>query len=52
MIKWLRGWMARYDLWCQSMGLTPEQRRSCVPYKEEPKRENNEESMKRESTNE
>ena len=24
----------------QSMGLTPEQRRSCVPYKEEQKREN------------
>ncbi len=28
-------WLARYDAWCQSMGLTPEQKRSCVPYRKE-----------------
>ncbi|EDP58663.1 hypothetical protein AND4_14531 [Vibrio sp. AND4] len=26
--------LKRYDNWCQKMGLTPEQKRSCVPYKQ------------------
>ncbi|MCE9957162.1 DUF5363 domain-containing protein [Aeromonas rivipollensis] len=24
-------WLARYDAWCQEWGLTPENRRCCVP---------------------
>ena len=29
-------WIAKYDAWCRSMGLTSEQRRSCVPYRQDP----------------
>ncbi|MBU5858963.1 DUF5363 family protein [Vibrio cholerae O1] len=29
---WLKRWIAKYDAWCQSMGLMPGQKRSCVPY--------------------
>ncbi len=28
--------LQRYDQWCKSMGLTPEQKRSCVPIKKDP----------------
>ncbi|MFQ2456960.1 DUF5363 family protein [Aeromonas sp. 25-248] len=33
-------WLARYDAWCQEWGLTPENRRCCVPVRhdEEEKR--------------
>lgn len=31
----IKRWVARYDAWCQRMGLTPENRRSCVPVKRE-----------------
>ncbi|UPQ88495.1 hypothetical protein [Vibrio sinaloensis] len=33
MMKWLRLLIARYDAWCLSLGLTPEHKRSCVPYR-------------------
>ncbi|CAM3030706.1 DUF5363 domain-containing protein [Vibrio tubiashii] len=33
MLKWFKRWLAKYDAWCQSMGLTPENKRSCVPYR-------------------
>ena len=33
MLKWFKQWLAKYDAWCQSMGLTPENKRSCVPYR-------------------
>ncbi|WP_261834203.1 hypothetical protein [Vibrio ishigakensis] len=36
MMKWLRNLINRYDAWCASMGLTPEQKRSCVPYRRDP----------------
>ncbi|MEZ8823585.1 DUF5363 family protein [Vibrio sp. 10N.261.55.A7] len=36
MWNWLKSLLNRYDAWCQSMGLTPENKRSCVPYKQEP----------------
>ncbi len=36
MWKWIKAWVAKYDAWCQSMGLTPEQKRSCVPYRSDP----------------
>ncbi|ELQ6312677.1 hypothetical protein VCSRO12_1398 [Vibrio cholerae] len=33
---WLKRWIAKYDAWCQSMGLTLGQKRSCVPYRKDP----------------
>ncbi|MFC0171008.1 DUF5363 family protein [Vibrio comitans] len=36
MKKWLRKMLKRYDDWCLSLGLTPENKRSCVPYRSEP----------------
>ncbi|MEF1289336.1 DUF5363 family protein [Vibrio sp. M260118] len=36
MRKWIKKWIAKYDAWCKSMGLTPENKRSCVPYRSEP----------------
>ncbi|MGV2987410.1 DUF5363 family protein [Vibrio sp. E150_011] len=36
MQKMWRNWLKKYDNWCQSMGLTPENKRSCVPYKKDP----------------
>ncbi|WCE31283.1 hypothetical protein [Vibrio sp. SCSIO 43137] len=32
----LKELIKRYDLWCESMGLAPDQKRSCVPVKREP----------------
>jgi hypothetical protein len=28
-------WVERYDQWCESLGYTPELKRSCVPYRKE-----------------
>ncbi|EOX3451480.1 DUF5363 family protein [Vibrio cholerae] len=39
MWQWLKGWIAKYDAWCKSLGLTPEQKRSCVPYRKYPANE-------------
>ncbi|GIA22873.1 DUF5363 family protein [Vibrio cholerae] len=36
---WLKRWIAKYDAWCKSLGLTPEQKRSCVPYRKDPTNE-------------
>ncbi|MFA0440466.1 DUF5363 family protein [Vibrio sp. 10N.286.49.B1] len=36
MLKMWRNWLKKYDNWCHSMGLTPENKRSCVPYKKDP----------------
>jgi len=33
MLNWFKHWLAKYDAWCHSMGLTPENKRSCVPYR-------------------
>ncbi|WP_217543237.1 hypothetical protein [Vibrio metschnikovii] len=38
MWQWLKQALAHYDAWCQQMGLTPEQKRSCVAYRAEPAR--------------
>ncbi|WP_206355575.1 DUF5363 family protein [Vibrio maerlii] len=35
-MKWLKRVIARYDAWCEELGLTPDKKRSCVPYKAEP----------------
>ncbi len=34
-MKWLKRVIARYDAWCEELGLTPDKKRSCVPYKSE-----------------
>ena len=36
MLVWFKRWIAKYDQWCLSLGLTPENKRSCVPYRSEP----------------
>ncbi|WP_162889477.1 hypothetical protein [Vibrio ezurae] len=35
----------KYDAWCESLGLTPENKRSCTPYRRDPA------SIKTETTN-
>ncbi|MDF2154451.1 DUF5363 family protein [Vibrio sp. CAU 1672] len=35
-VNWLKKGIKRYDDWCKELGLTPGQKRSCVPYREEP----------------
>ncbi|WP_390232206.1 DUF5363 family protein [Vibrio sp. F74] len=46
MIKNFKKAIKRYDEWCKSLGLTPEQKRCCVPIKKEdifePKEKKNE----------
>lgn len=39
MLKLMKKWLKKYDEWCASLGLTPENKRSCVPYKKEPNRD-------------
>ncbi len=39
MFSLIMRWVAKYDAWCASMGLTPENKRSCVPIKKEPERD-------------
>lgn len=34
-LKLIKLWIKKYDDWCKSLGLTPENKRSCVPYKKE-----------------
>ncbi|GIU30703.1 hypothetical protein TUM4433_21460 [Shewanella schlegeliana] len=36
-MKFIRAIWARYIRWCDSMGLTPENRRSCAPRLSDPK---------------
>ncbi|GAB6261561.1 hypothetical protein [Photobacterium sp. 53610] len=31
MLNVIRSWLARYDAWCERMGLIPENRRCCAP---------------------
>ncbi len=35
-MNWLKRGIKRYDDWCKEMGITPDQKRSCVPYRKEP----------------
>ncbi|MGN2615973.1 DUF5363 family protein [Aliivibrio fischeri] len=35
MLTLIKLWIRKYDAWCESLGLTPENKRSCVPYKKE-----------------
>lgn len=36
MWQWLKKQVARYDRWCENMGLTPDKKRSGVPYRQDP----------------
>ena len=36
MWQWLKRQISRYDRWCESMGLTPDKKRSCVLYRQDP----------------
>ncbi|CAK3193301.1 DUF5363 family protein [Vibrio crassostreae] len=33
MLGWIKTWIKKYDKWCEELGLTPENKRSCVPYR-------------------
>ena len=33
MLGWIKAWVRKYDKWCEELGLTPENKRSCVPYR-------------------
>lgn len=33
MYTWFKKWLKRYDAWCFSIGITEENRRRCVPYR-------------------
>ncbi len=35
-MNWFKRGIKRYDDWCKEMGLTPDQKRSCVPYRKDP----------------
>ncbi|MCG9558717.1 MULTISPECIES: DUF5363 family protein [Vibrio] len=36
MFSWIKAWVKKYDKWCEELGLTPENKRSCVAYRREP----------------
>ena len=36
MLSWMKSWIKKYDKWCEELGLTPENKRSCVAYRHEP----------------
>ncbi len=39
-MNWFKRAIRRYDNWCKEMGLTPEQKRGCVPYRQDPTHQN------------
>ncbi len=36
MFGWIKVWIKKYDRWCEELGLTPENKRSCVPHRRDP----------------
>ncbi len=36
MLGWIKALIKKYDKWCEELGLTPENKRSCVPYRRDP----------------
>lgn len=36
LFTWIKHWIARYDRWCEELGLTPEYKRSCCVHKVDP----------------
>jgi hypothetical protein len=43
-MNWFKRAIQRYDDWCKEMGLTPDQKRSCVPYRKDPAHQNEKQS--------
>ncbi|MDV6251350.1 DUF5363 family protein [Vibrio sp. EA2] len=43
-MNWLKRGIKRYDDWCKEMGLTPDQKRSCVPYRTDPAHQSEEQN--------
>ncbi|MBR9874139.1 DUF5363 domain-containing protein [Vibrio sp. J1-1] len=43
-MNWLKRGIKRYDDWCKEMGLTPDQKRSCVPYRKDPAHQSEEQN--------
>ena len=41
-MNWFKRGLQRYDDWCKEMGLTPDQKRSCVPYRKDPAHQSDE----------
>ncbi|WP_017023839.1 hypothetical protein [Vibrio rumoiensis] len=37
----IKRWIARYDAWCEELGLTSEYKRSCCVYKVDPAHDKN-----------
>nr|WP_216611434.1 DUF5363 family protein [Vibrio crassostreae] len=35
-LGWIKAWIKKYDKWCEELGLTPENKRSCVAYRRDP----------------
>ncbi|MBR9788110.1 MAG: hypothetical protein GYB40_09255 [Vibrionaceae bacterium] len=44
-MNWLKRGIKRYDDWCKEMGLTPDQKRSCVPYRKDPAHQSEEQDV-------
>ncbi|MGB1974054.1 MAG: DUF5363 family protein [Vibrio toranzoniae] len=36
MLGWIKVWIKKYDKWCEELGLTSENKRSCVAYRRDP----------------
>ncbi|WP_438451313.1 DUF5363 family protein [Vibrio alginolyticus] len=43
-MNWFKRGLKRYDNWCKEMGLTPDQKRSCVSYRKDPAHQTEEKS--------
>ena len=43
-MNWFKRGLKRYDNWCKEMWLTPDQKRSCVPYRKDPAHQTEEKS--------
>ncbi|PMG32479.1 hypothetical protein BCU97_21295 [Vibrio splendidus] len=35
-LGWIKALVNKYDKWCEDLGLTPENKRSCVAYRRDP----------------
>lgn len=42
MFGWIKVWIKKYDKWCEELGLTPENKRRCVPHRRDPQRQQTE----------
>ncbi|CAK1764307.1 DUF5363 family protein [Vibrio crassostreae] len=42
MFGWIKVWIEKYDKWCEELGLTSENKRSCVAYRRDPQEQQTE----------